>query len=53
MVTKMNRESIINLLMAAQESDRMVVEFKKREGELIAFDITDHVDTLEERVSST
>lgn len=43
-----DRESVVDLLMLAQEQDRTIIEFVKRGGVLYGMEITDHVDALEE-----
>lgn len=44
-----DRESIIHLLQTAYESERLVVEFRRKDGEIQALDITDHVTELEKQ----
>lgn len=40
---------MIELLKEVSQSDRMVIEFQKRGGQIQAMDITDHVRILEEQ----
>lgn len=42
------KDVLMDILQKAASQDRAVIEFKKRDGELHAMEITEHVEVLEE-----
>jgi hypothetical protein len=42
------KDILMDILRRAASQDRAVIEFKKRDGELHAMDITEHVAVLED-----
>lgn len=42
-----DRDKMVELLQLAATQERTVIEFQNRDGELTAYEITDHVDKME------
>lgn len=42
-----DRDKMVELLQLAASQERTIIEFQQRGDEIIAMDITDHVDQLE------
>jgi hypothetical protein len=42
------KDVLMDILRRAASQDRAVIEFKTRDGELHAMDITEHVEVLED-----